>query len=463
MWIFLQELSQKTKKQFQLKLGIKMESSSENRLRDSSWSLLLERFPLDKKPNTEETIPIKEKTRQKVAAYFNGDFKRLPEPTYKGDEVEFYKSGIVSYEIANGLELLVTGHRFASGKEKIAKIALSKDGEVFVRLKISKKLAKEMQDKGEEEKYLKKMRKEIRFQRIFSGQKGFLQILYYYELLEEGLRYPVIVTKYCGGGNLTNFISQISQCPKGKEQNKEKILRIIFSLLNGLIAFRKNRVVHRDIKPNNILLTEEGEIEIADFGLAESFKKILHKPIGGTPLYLFPGYLRRAKDLEKEFIIQRMDPSAYKPSSEDIEIIAKIDLWAVGIVIYEMLFNKKFWDDLFKFYVKSNQEQIKNKVVTINNTQQLFRFMEYFRESAYRMEINNRKKILSFDQILQSMFDSSFDEEHSSTDFEKRLLKLIQFILNPKYKCNSPTKAVKRFKKIFPMENGAIECPKVKE
>jgi len=70
-------------------------------------------------------------------------------------------------------------------------------------------------------------------------------------------------------------------------------------------------VVYRDLKPENILLDNYGHIKLADFGLSTEEDK--SKSICGTPQYLSP-----------EMILGKKYDKA-------------IDLWSLGIIIYEML------------------------------------------------------------------------------------------------------------------------------
>jgi len=56
-----------------------------------------------------------------------------------------------------------------------------------------------------------------------------------------------------------------------KVLSAEESLNYLCQLLNGILYCHSNRVIHRDLKPQNILIDTQGNVKIADFGLARSF------------------------------------------------------------------------------------------------------------------------------------------------------------------------------------------------
>ena len=61
-------------------------------------------------------------------------------------------------------------------------------------------------------------------------------------------------------------------------------------LVRGLHYLHSNRVIHRDMKPQNILISSNGVIKLCDFGFARSmsYKTEVLTSIKGTPLYMAP-------------------------------------------------------------------------------------------------------------------------------------------------------------------------------
>jgi serine/threonine protein kinase/tetratricopeptide (TPR) repeat protein len=95
----------------------------------------------------------------------------------------------------------------------------------------------------------------------------------------------------------------------------EEALEIATGIADGLAKAHAQGVVHRDIKPGNVILTEEGP-RILDFGLAtfvDALKLTAENTSFGTPAYMSPEQVRG----------QTAD--------------ARADVWAVGVVLYEML------------------------------------------------------------------------------------------------------------------------------
>jgi len=100
----------------------------------------------------------------------------------------------------------------------------------------------------------------------------------------------------------------------------EEVVRIAFKCARALDYAHRNSVIHRDIKPRNILLTEDNDVKIADFSIAllfeaEATETQVHGYVG-SPLYMSP-----------EQILE-------EPLNN------KSDLFSLGITLYEMLTGK---------------------------------------------------------------------------------------------------------------------------
>lgn len=89
-------------------------------------------------------------------------------------------------------------------------------------------------------------------------------------------------------------------------------------LINGMRCLQKHRIIHRDLKPANIFF-KNGILKIADFGFAFKDGTPVQKYNLGSPSYMAPEVLR------------------------DNRYSFKSDIWALGIIMYEMLHGKVPW------------------------------------------------------------------------------------------------------------------------
>lgn len=98
-----------------------------------------------------------------------------------------------------------------------------------------------------------------------------------------------------------------------------QLVHLFNQLLDGLDFAHKRGVVHRDVKPSNLIVTEQGELKIADFGIAriDSSSLTMAGMVIGTPSYMSPEQCR------------------------GLEVDARSDLFSTGVVLYELLAGEK--------------------------------------------------------------------------------------------------------------------------
>ncbi|KAJ5074609.1 sterile20-like kinase isoform b-related [Anaeramoeba ignava] len=118
-----------------------------------------------------------------------------------------------------------------------------------------------------------------------------------------------IILEYCGGGSLGDILQKCKFT-----FNEEQIAAICKEVLQGLSYLHKNNQIHRDIKAGNILLTDNANCKISDFGVAAylSDKMLKRNTVIGSPYWMAPE------------IIQE---SGYDQ---------KVDVWSLGITIIEL-------------------------------------------------------------------------------------------------------------------------------
>jgi len=122
---------------------------------------------------------------------------------------------------------------------------------------------------------------------------------------------PYIAMEYLERGSLRPFVGRMSL---------PQVAGVLEGLLAALSHAEAMRIVHRDVKPENLLITADGGIKIADFGIAKAYQQVATEemltPAGatvGTPAYMAP----------EQAMAQELGPWT--------------DLYQTGIVAYELL------------------------------------------------------------------------------------------------------------------------------
>ncbi len=123
---------------------------------------------------------------------------------------------------------------------------------------------------------------------------------------EEHMHY--IVMEYVEGITLKTYIEK-----KGQLNYKEAI-SIAIQVARGIEAAHNNNIVHRDIKPQNIMISNEGKVKVTDFGIARAAtSNTIHSDVMGSVHYTSPEQARNGF------------------------VDGKSDIYSLGIVMYEMV------------------------------------------------------------------------------------------------------------------------------
>ncbi|XP_073731651.1 TRAF2 and NCK interacting kinase a isoform X1 [Misgurnus anguillicaudatus] len=124
-----------------------------------------------------------------------------------------------------------------------------------------------------------------------------------------------LVMEFCGAGSVTDLIKNT----KGNSLREDWTAYISREILRGLSHLHFNKVIHRDIKGQNVLLTENAEVKLVDFGVSAQLDRTVSRrnTFIGTPYWMAP-----------EVIACDENPEA----TYDY----KSDLWSLGITAIEM-------------------------------------------------------------------------------------------------------------------------------
>ena len=120
-----------------------------------------------------------------------------------------------------------------------------------------------------------------------------------------------IVMEFMGGGCLTNVLENLQN--KRERMDEREIAFVLREVLLGLKFMHGMKRLHRDIKSDNVLLTEDGKVKLADFGFCAELTEERRKRTTcvGTPYWMAPELIRQN------------------------EYDYKVDLWSVGILAIE--------------------------------------------------------------------------------------------------------------------------------
>jgi len=144
-------------------------------------------------------------------------------------------------------------------------------------------------------------------------------ILTIYEIGAEG-EHHFIVTEFIEGESLRTYTERT-------RLELREILDIGIQVASALAAAHEAGVVHRDVKPENIMVRRDGIVKVLDFGLAKLTEKFSIDPEAPTRALVNTGTGMVMGT------VSYMSPE----QARGIEVDARTDIWSVGILLYEML------------------------------------------------------------------------------------------------------------------------------
>ncbi|XP_069686207.1 serine/threonine-protein kinase Nek1-like [Periplaneta americana] len=184
-----------------------------------------------------------------------------------------------------------------------------------------------------------------------------------------------IVMDYCEGGDLYTKIREHAQ--KGRYFSEDIILNWFVQICLALKHVHDRKILHRDIKSQNIFLTKGNHVKLGDFGIAKILKNTvdLAKTCIGTPYYLSPEICEN------------------KPYNN------KSDVWALGCILYEMAALKHA-------FVAGNMKNLIVKIIRGSHPHLPSRYSNDLRNLMQQLFRRNPQDRPSINAILKKTFIS---------------------------------------------------------
>uniref|UniRef100_A0A670XWK5 non-specific serine/threonine protein kinase n=1 Tax=Pseudonaja textilis TaxID=8673 RepID=A0A670XWK5_PSETE len=194
-------------------------------------------------------------------------------------------------------------------------------------------------------------------------------VLYRESFEETGCLY--IVMDYCEGGDLFKKIN----AQKGVFFSEDQIMDWFVQICLALKHVHDRKILHRDIKSQNIFLTKDGTIQLGDFGIARVLNSTveLARTCIGTPYYLSPEICEN------------------KPYNN------KSDMWALGCVLYEMCTLKHAFE-------AGNMKNLVLKIISGSFPPVSTRYSHELRSLISQLFKRNPRDRPSVNSILEKMF-----------------------------------------------------------
>ncbi|KAK8897592.1 hypothetical protein M9Y10_015551 [Tritrichomonas musculus] len=208
---------------------------------------------------------------------------------------------------------------------------------------------------------------------------------------------PVIIMEYASNGSLEDLLNIIRYSDSSLKIDMTYKLIIMYGIASAMSYLHSHNIIHRDLKPENVLLDEYLFPKVADFGLS----KVCHKneqsmtmksmfEVKGTPIYMSPEIWSKA------------------------EYTKKGDVYAFGIIVYELMTNLKPFDKVNFYLLPVKVTKGERPDIGINIPKSYVKLIQ----DCWSQEADKRP---TFDEILDRLLnDRGFiTETVNETDFMK--------------------------------------------
>jgi len=188
--------------------------------------------------------------------------------------------------------------------------------------------------------------------------------------------FPYLVMEYVEGQILTNYIYK----QPNHQLDEGTFLKIASQILDGVEHAHKKGIIHRDLKSSNIMITDNGQVKIMDFGIAASLRETYSRSTG-RPITIS---------------IHFASPEQINGEPPSVSM----DIYSLGCVFYEMLTGDPPFTqgDILHQQLTKQPEPIQDALEHLNSV--IFKCLEKRKEDRFK-SIEELKKVLGKHQIIK--------------------------------------------------------------
>lgn len=179
-----------------------------------------------------------------------------------------------------------------------------------------------------------------------------------------------ILMDYADGGDLDQLIKYHEKIKK--RLSEDEILDIFVQICLGLKYLHDRKILHRDLKPQNVFLTKDRIVKLGDFGISKTLEHTndVAKTMAGTPIFCSP-----------EICMGKVYNS-------------KSDIWSLGCILYELI-------TLHHAYTGRNMSEIAIKIITKTPSPMPIQYSTELRQLVVRLLDKNPLKRPTINGILK--------------------------------------------------------------
>ena len=202
-----------------------------------------------------------------------------------------------------------------------------------------------------------------------------------------------LVFDLCNGGGLSNCLEKYMKNNGNKPFSQEIVQHIMRQLVSGLQYLHKNKILHRDLKSDNVLVNFERDedkknfdllkcvVKIIDFGFARYLENdTLAQSVLGSPINMDPQILMKMRKID---------------NNQSFGYDQKADIWSLGTICYEILigtppFDATSYEELTSKIQRGNYKIPNNLQLSVEAVSFLNAMLQY--DQKQRLDINQLAK-----------------------------------------------------------------------